>query len=131
AAPTQTERDVLEDVEVREEGVALEDRVDRSLVRTQPGDVPVTEQHLSRGRLLQAGDHPQGGRLAAAGGPEQGEERPLRNGQAEVVDRGEDSEPFREVGQTQVAGRRVVHHRLPRLRLPAGTSTGTPAPAPR
>ena len=39
AATAQAERDVLEDVEVREQGVRLEDGVDRPLVRTLGGDV--------------------------------------------------------------------------------------------
>ena len=39
AAPAQAERDVLEDVEVREQRVALEDRVDRALVGLEPADV--------------------------------------------------------------------------------------------
>jgi hypothetical protein len=98
-APAQPELHVLGDVEVREERVALEHGVHRPLVRPQPGHVPVAEQHLTAGRLLQAGDHPQGGGLATAGRAEQGEERALRDGEAEVVDGGEDAEPLGEVGQ--------------------------------
>lgn len=43
AAPAQTEGDVLEDVEVREEGVGLEDGVHRALVRREDRDVLVAE----------------------------------------------------------------------------------------
>ena len=39
AAATQPERDVLEDVEVREQRVALEHRVHRPLVGLEPADV--------------------------------------------------------------------------------------------
>ena len=43
ALAAQPEGDVLEDRQVREERVALEDRVDVALVRRQPGDVAVAE----------------------------------------------------------------------------------------
>jgi hypothetical protein len=89
AAPAQAEGDVLEDVEVREEGVGLEDGVHRPLVGRQPGDLLVTEVHGARGGLLQAGDHAQGGGLAAAGGAEQGEEGALGHGQVQWVHGGE------------------------------------------
>ncbi|MGX1367088.1 hypothetical protein RKD19_002447 [Streptomyces canus] len=89
ATPAQAEGDVLEDVEVREEGVGLEDGVHRPLVGRQPGDLLVAEVHGARGGLLQAGDHAKGGRLAAAGGAEQGEEGALGHGQVERLHRGE------------------------------------------
>ena len=52
---------------VREQRVVLEDRVDVALERRQPGDVVAVEQDAARGRQLEAGDHPQHGRLARAG----------------------------------------------------------------
>ena len=99
----QPERDVLVDVEVGEQGVALEHGVDRSLVRLVPGDVLAADGDVARRRLLQAGDHPQRRRLAAAGGTEQREERTARHGQAQVVDSHEVAEAFRDAGQPQVA----------------------------
>ena len=48
AATAQAERDVLEDVEVREQRVALEDGVDRPLVRLGVGDVVVADAGSSR-----------------------------------------------------------------------------------
>ena len=78
AAPAQAEGDVLEDVEVREERVGLEDGVHRPLVGRQVGHVLVAELDRAGGGLLQAGDHAQGGGLAAARGAEEREERALR-----------------------------------------------------
>ncbi len=104
AAPAQTEGDVLEDVEVREEGVRLEDRVHRPLVRRERGHVLVAQRHGPGGRFLQAGDHAQGGGLAAAGGAEQGEEGALRHGQVERVDGGEGAVGLADALKADVAG---------------------------
>src|SRR5262249_23128162 len=68
------ERDVLEDRQMREERVALEDRVHVSLVGRRPAHLAVTEVDRAGGRLLEAADHPQRRRLAAARRPEQREE---------------------------------------------------------
>ena len=65
AAP-EAEGDVLEDVEVREQRVRLEDRVDGALEGAQPGDVLLAEADRPLGRVLEPGDHAQGRRLAAA-----------------------------------------------------------------
>ena len=67
-----------------------------------------------RGGDLQPGNHPQGGGLAAARGTEQGEERPLRHRQVEVVHRHEVGEPLGDPLQDQVAATvrrqsRVLH----------------------
>ena len=122
AAPAQAERDVLEDVEVREQRVALEDGVDRPLVRLGVRDVLVADVDRPVGRLLEPGDHPQRGRLAAAGRAEQREERPGRDRQGQVVDRDEGAEALRDAFQPQVAARRlrrrspsVADHLLERL----------------
>ena len=83
----QPEGDVLEDRQVREERVALEDGVDVSLVRRQPGHRLLAEVDRAGVRLLEAADHPQRRRLAAARGPEQGEERPVLDLERDLVDR--------------------------------------------
>jgi hypothetical protein len=67
-ATTQAEGDVLEHIEMREQGIGLEHRVDRPLIGLQSGEVLVTQKDLTRGRVLQSGDHPQRRCLAAAGG---------------------------------------------------------------
>ena len=82
----QPERDVLLDRHVREQRVALEDRVDVALVRRHVRDVDAAELDRALGRLLEAADHPQRRRLAAARGPEQREEAAARDVQVERVD---------------------------------------------
>jgi hypothetical protein len=78
----QPERDVLGHVEMREERVALEHRVDVALVGRDARDIAAVEHDPPARRLLEAGDHAQGRRLAAAGRAEQGEE--LARGHVEV-----------------------------------------------
>ena len=74
ALALEAEGDVLLDAQVREQRVALEDGVGRAAGRRQAGHVVAVEQHRALARLLEAGDHAQGGRLAAAGRAEHGEE---------------------------------------------------------
>ena len=78
--------DVLEDRQMREERVALEDGVHVALVRRQPDDVTVAELDRALVRLLEAADHPQRRRLAAAGRPEQREEGAGRDLERDAVD---------------------------------------------
>ena len=68
----QPERDVVEDVEVGEERVALEDGVDLAAVRRRRRHVVAVEQDLPVVRTFEAGDQPQRRRLAA---PRRAEER--------------------------------------------------------
>ena len=115
ATTTQAERDVLEDVEVREERVVLEDGVHRPLVRLGVRDVLVPDPDDALGRLLEAGDHPQRRGLAAPRRSEQGEERPRRDGQGQVVHGDERAEPLGHVLEPQVLapGLRRPCHQLP------------------
>ena len=82
----QPEGDVLVDRQVWEQGVVLEDRVDVALVRREPRHVLALELDQARGRLLEAADHPQGRRLAAAGRAEEGEEFAVEHLEVDVVD---------------------------------------------
>ena len=86
AAATQAERHVLEDRQVREERVRLEDGVDVALVGRPAGDRLLAEVDRALGRLLEAADHPQRRRLAAAGRAEQGEEAAAVDLERELVD---------------------------------------------
>jgi hypothetical protein len=86
ALPLEPEGDVVLDRHVREERVALEDRVHVALVGRQTDDVLVAEEDLPLRRLLEPADHPQRRRLAAARGPEHGEERSSRNLHRDPVD---------------------------------------------
>ena len=86
AALLQAVGDVLGDAHVREERVRLEHGVDVAAVRR------CAEHDLSRDadvagvRLLEAGDHAQGRRLAAAGRPEQRDELARLDRERQVVD---------------------------------------------
>ena len=73
-ADHQPVRDVVADRHVREQGVVLEDRVDVAVERRDRGHVLAVEQDPAGGRQLEAGDHPQGRRLARAGRTEHREE---------------------------------------------------------
>ena len=86
-AHRERERDVLGDRHVREQRVVLEDGVDVAPVGRQPGHVLPVELDEARGGLLEAADHAQRCRLAAAGRPQQGEELAVAHLEVDVVDR--------------------------------------------
>ncbi len=90
------ERDVLRDGQEREQGVALEHRVDVAAVGRPGADVDAVEQDLAVGRRLEARDHPQRGRLPAAARPEQREELAGLDLQRDAVDRGDVVKPLRQ-----------------------------------
>ncbi|HEY3766421.1 MAG TPA: hypothetical protein VGL44_14775 [Gaiellales bacterium] len=81
----ERERDVLEDVQVREEGVALEDGVHGPPVRAHAVHVLPGHPDQPRRRLLEAGDHAQRRRLAAAGRADQREELALLDVERELA----------------------------------------------
>ncbi len=83
----EPEGDVVGHVEVREERVALEHGVDVAAVRRRLRDVLAVEQDAPAGRPLEARDHAQRRRLAAAGGPDHGEELARRHVHVDAVDR--------------------------------------------
>ncbi len=71
---------------MREQRVVLEDGVDVAVVRRELADIVALQQHRAGGWRLEAGDHSQHRRLAAAGRPEQREELTLDDLQVDVVD---------------------------------------------
>ena len=87
----QPVRDVALDAHVREERVRLEHQVDGSPLRREceQVDVALVAGHRDRALVgvLEPGEAAQQGRLAAAAGPEQGEELVLPDVEADVVDR--------------------------------------------
>ena len=106
------ECDVLEDREVREERIGLEHGVDVPLVGRQADHVSVAEIDRAGSRLLEAADHPQGRRLAAAGGAEQREELPRLDRERDVVDGGDVVEALRDAFEPDVrrlSGMRRLH----------------------
>jgi hypothetical protein len=71
---------------VRKERVVLEHRVDVPQVRRPTGDIAPGQLDPALVRPLEAGDQPQGRRLARARGPEQGEELAARDLEIDAVD---------------------------------------------
>ena len=97
------EGDVVADRQVREEGVGLEDGVDRPLVGPRAGQVGLPDHHPAGRGLLQPGDHPQGGGLAAARRTEQGEEGAPRDVEVNAVDGDEVTEGLGHALEPEVA----------------------------
>ena len=88
----EAERDVVGDVEVREQGVALEHRVDVAAVRRRLRDILAVQQDAPARRPLEARDHPQRRGLAAARRPDHREELAGRHVEVDAVD-GDDVGP--------------------------------------
>ena len=70
----QPEADVRRDVAVREELLVLEHHPDAAAVGGQASDISAVQVDRARRRHDEAGDDAQERRLAAAGGPEQGDD---------------------------------------------------------
>ncbi len=68
----KAEGDVVGDIQVGKEGIALEDLVDVAFVGWEGGDVVVVEEDLAGGGVFEAGDEAEEGCFAAAGGAEEG-----------------------------------------------------------
>jgi hypothetical protein len=96
ACEAEPEADVLTDREVREERVALEDRVDRPLVRRHFGDVLLAQKHQSLVRPLEARDDPKRRCLAAARRAEEREELPGPDVDPDIADRLDVAEALRD-----------------------------------
>ena len=87
AAELEAERQIVLDRHVRVEGVVLEHHRDVAVAGREPGDLTVADPDVTLGHLLEAGDHPQQRRLAAAGGPDEDHELAALDRQTDVVDR--------------------------------------------
>ena len=81
--------DVGSHVHVGIEREQLKHERDVALRGTLERHVLAAQQDPAGGGQLEAGDHPQRRRLAAAGGPEQTEEIAVRNGETRIAHRGE------------------------------------------
>ena len=86
ALDAQPERDVLEHAHVREQRVRLEHHVDVPLGRRHVRDVAAAQQDAAARGLLEARDHAQRRRLAAARRPEHREELALVDLERDGVD---------------------------------------------
>src|SRR5205814_1667719 len=88
---------------VLERGVVLEDHADAAGPRRPLGHVVVPDQHVAAVGALEAGDHSQQRRLAAAARAEQGGQRAFGDRHRDVVERGEAVEALRDVDHRDAA----------------------------
>src|SRR5581483_9605299 len=107
------DKDVLERGHLLEQADVLERAPDPALgdvVRRLAGDVRAVEDDATRGRLVDAGDHVEEGRLAGAVRTDQRDDRAARDREVDVVDRDEPAELLAErVGlQEDAVGAHVV-----------------------
>ena len=109
ASPLQPEPDVAGDIEVGEQGIALEDHVHRPLVRWLPAHVVPAELDGPAGRQVEAADHPERRRLAATRRAEEREELAGADRERDVVDRPDLAEHLREAVQSDL-GRGCTRH---------------------
>ena len=113
-AHPQPELDVLAHGHVREQGVRLEHGVDRPPVRRRHTHLLTEDPQAPLGRQVEARDHAQGGGLAAARRPQQGEELPVVDGEVDVVDRHHLTEALGDA--VNLDGRYRFSHRRPPAR---------------
>jgi hypothetical protein len=83
----EPEGDVVVDVLVRVQRVILEDHGDVALLRIEVVDDVVADPDLAFRDLFESSGHPESGRLAAAGGPDEHHELTVGHLEREVVDR--------------------------------------------
>ena len=93
----EAEADVPGHVEMGEERVALEHRVDVALVGRHLRHVDVVEHDPPTRRALEAGDHPQGRRLPAPRRPDHREELSAGHVEVDFVDRRDLAELLRQL----------------------------------
>jgi hypothetical protein len=82
----EAEGDVLVHREVGVQRVALEDHRDVAITRRDMVDDPLADPDHALAHRLEAGEHAERGRLAAAGGPDQHHELPVGDVQLEIRD---------------------------------------------
>ena len=83
----QPKAEVLGDGQMREQRVALEDDVERTVLGREAGDVAPGHQDPPGVGHFESGQHPEQGGLAASRGADEAEERAARQSQRDVVDR--------------------------------------------
>src|SRR5262249_10108395 len=108
AAHAQAERDVLRDVQVGEQRVALEHHAEVAPIRRNRRDALAAYVDLPRIGTLETGDQTQCRRLAAARRAEKREDRPTGNLKIDVVDGDHRAEALPYSGEPDVC-LRVVH----------------------
>jgi hypothetical protein len=95
----ETVGDVVGDRHMRKDGIGLEHHVHRALVGRDVSHVLAVDQDPALGRHLEAGQHAQQCRLAAARWPEQGEELSRLDVEADIVHPDRGAPPLRNVAE--------------------------------
>src|SRR5690606_40365087 len=84
----QAVTDILGDRHMRKQGIVLKDGVDLASVWRLAGDILAVEEDATFVRILEAGDHAQRCRLAAARRAQQRDEFAFADGERQIIDSG-------------------------------------------
>ena len=118
-ADLEAEGDVVAHRHVLERRVVLKDEADAALAGGGHGRVLAGDEHAAAVRVLQARDHAQQRRLAAAARPEQRRQRSVRDLERHVVERDEVAEVLR-------GSLHLDAHRVPSLGLKTFMASSVP-----
>ena len=108
AGHLEGEGDVAAHAHVRVERVGLEHHGEAALRRADLGDVLAVDENLARGHVLEAGDEPQEGRLAAAGGADEDDELAVLDVEIDAVDDADGAERLANRLQLDAAHSRIL-----------------------
>ncbi len=129
AAHLEAEGDIVDAIQMREQRVALEHHGGAALDRRQAVDHLVADHDVASAQLLMAGDHAQGGGLAATGWAKQAAIAAAGDLQADAIDGDGPAVALDDADQLDISCRGQVV-RSPRRRIDRPCSaTAVPAPA--
>ena len=97
----EAEADILADGHVGEQGVVLEHHTGVAPVRGRRGDVDPLDAHPARVGPLEAGDDPEGRRLAAPAGPQQRDQLTGRDDEIDTIHRRDRAEPLHQLSELE------------------------------
>ena len=104
-AELQAEGDVALDRHMRPEGMALEDHARRPAIGRQVDDARPVDADVAAVGDLESAEKPEKRRFPAAGRSKQADERAVGDVEGDLVDRGDVSEPFRQIEERYVRQR--------------------------
>ena len=128
AAHLQPEGDVAEDIEMGEQGVALEHDAHLAAMRRQSEDAGAIHPDVTAARRHEAGDHAQGRGLAAAGGAEQHDHLAGRHLEGDIGDRQMLGKAFRKMIEDEGARPGMGGHRTTSAMRTKRSSTSSTTP---
>ena len=109
AVAFQSVGDVFIDIHHREQSQMLKDHFDVAFVGGLVDDRFALDPDVAGGRVFKAGNHPHQGRLATAGGPENGEKRAAWNRERDIIDSTNGTKILGNVDAFEIIGRRSGH----------------------